>query len=150
MGRSSEKGTAFAAPRRLQSQRGFWLLEGMLVVENGTGSELAYSIFEAGVDRLLLCRDVRIFALYSPAMFPCSPCSQPARPLSPASVADVTCRPGGRNSFSSPSRLNAPLCGELRQNGPSEVLLGSPDQLDTRQQRAGCRECPTRTLECPG
>jgi hypothetical protein len=31
------------------------------------------------------------------------------------------------------------LCGELRRYLPSEVFLGRPDQLVTRQQRAGSR-----------
>ncbi len=35
--------------------------------------------------------------------------------------------------------VQCPLCGELRQYRPSEVFLGRPDQLVTRQQRTGGR-----------
>jgi RNase P subunit RPR2 len=35
--------------------------------------------------------------------------------------------------------VECPLCGELRRYLPTEVFLGRPDQLVTRQQRAGGR-----------
>jgi hypothetical protein len=35
--------------------------------------------------------------------------------------------------------VECPLCGELRRYLPSEVFLGRPDQLITRQQRTGGR-----------
>jgi hypothetical protein len=58
----------------------------------------------------------------------------------------VTCKrcrrdvPSGRDEFPFQSvAVLCPLCGELRRYLPSEVFLGKPDQLVTRQQRAGGR-----------
>jgi endogenous inhibitor of DNA gyrase (YacG/DUF329 family) len=58
----------------------------------------------------------------------------------------VTCKrcrrdvPSGQNEFPFQSiTVECPLCGELRRYLPSEVFLGRPDQLVTRQQRAGGR-----------
>ena len=44
--------------------------------------------------------------------------------------------PSGREEFPFQSiSVECPLCGELRRYLPSEVFLGRPDQLVTRQQR---------------
>jgi RNase P subunit RPR2 len=58
----------------------------------------------------------------------------------------VTCKrcgrdvPSGREEFPFQSiSVECPLCGELRRYLPSEVFLGRPDGLVTRQQRAGGR-----------
>jgi hypothetical protein len=58
----------------------------------------------------------------------------------------VTCKrccldvPSGRDEFPFQSAaVECPLCGELRRYLPSEVFLGRPDQLVTRQRRAGGR-----------
>ena len=58
----------------------------------------------------------------------------------------VTCKrcrrdvPSGREEFPFQSvAVECPLCGELRRYLPSEVFLGRPDQLVTRQQRTGGR-----------
>ena len=58
----------------------------------------------------------------------------------------VTCKrcrrdvPSGREEFPFQSvAVECPLCGELRRYLPSEVFLGRPDHLVTRQQRAGGR-----------
>ena len=58
----------------------------------------------------------------------------------------ITCKrcrcdvPSGREGFPFQSiTVECPLCGELRQYRPSEVFLGSPDQLVARQQRVGGR-----------
>jgi hypothetical protein len=48
--------------------------------------------------------------------------------------------PAGAPAFPFRSIVVAcPLCGELRRYLPSEVFLGRPDLLVTRQQRAGGR-----------
>lgn len=54
----------------------------------------------------------------------------------------VTCKccrrdvPSGRDEFLFQSiAVTCPLCGELRRYLPSEVFLGRPDGLVTRQQR---------------
>jgi predicted RNA-binding Zn-ribbon protein involved in translation (DUF1610 family) len=54
----------------------------------------------------------------------------------------VTCKrcrrdvPSGREEFPFQSvAVECPLCGEQRQYRPSEVFLGRPDNLVTRQQR---------------
>ena len=56
----------------------------------------------------------------------------------------VTCKrcrrdvPSGRDEFPFQSvAVECPLCGELRRYLPSEVFLGKPDQLVTRQRRPG-------------
>jgi predicted RNA-binding Zn-ribbon protein involved in translation (DUF1610 family) len=58
----------------------------------------------------------------------------------------VTCKrcrrdvPSGREEFPFHSiEVTCPLCGELRRYLPSEVFLGRPDRLVTRQRRAGGR-----------
>jgi RNase P subunit RPR2 len=58
----------------------------------------------------------------------------------------VTCKqcrrdvPSGREEFPFQSVVvECPLCGERRQYRPSEVFLGRPDGLVTRQQRDGGR-----------
>jgi hypothetical protein len=58
----------------------------------------------------------------------------------------VTCKrcrrdvPSGREKFPFQSvAVECPLCGELRRYLPSEVFLGKPDQLVTRQRRVGGR-----------
>ena len=58
----------------------------------------------------------------------------------------ITCKrchrnvPSGVQEFPFQSiTVKCPLCGELRRYLPSEVFLGRPDQLVTRQQRAGGR-----------
>ena len=58
----------------------------------------------------------------------------------------VTCKrcrrdvAAGRDDFPFQSiTVECPLCGELRRYLPSEVFLGRPDQLITRQQRTGGR-----------
>lgn len=58
----------------------------------------------------------------------------------------VTCKrccrdvSAGRDDFPFQSiTVECPLCGELRRYLPSEVFLGRPDQLVTRQQRTGGR-----------
>lgn len=59
----------------------------------------------------------------------------------------VTCKrcrrdvPSGQEVFPFQSvAVECPLCGELRRYLPSEVFLGHPDQLVSRQQqRAGGR-----------
>jgi endogenous inhibitor of DNA gyrase (YacG/DUF329 family) len=58
----------------------------------------------------------------------------------------VTCKrcrrdvPSGQDEFPFQSiTVDCPLCGELRRYLPSEVFLGRPDQLVTRQQRVGGR-----------
>lgn len=44
--------------------------------------------------------------------------------------------PSGREEFPFQSiTVECPLCGELRRYLPSEIFLGRPDQLITRQQR---------------
>ena len=46
--------------------------------------------------------------------------------------------PVGRDEFPFQSiTVECPLCGELRRYLPSEIFFGWPDQLVTRQQRAG-------------
>jgi hypothetical protein len=59
----------------------------------------------------------------------------------------VTCKrcrrdvPSGVKEFPFQSiTVECPLCGELRRYLPSEVSLGRPDQLVTRQQRDGGRK----------
>jgi endogenous inhibitor of DNA gyrase (YacG/DUF329 family) len=48
--------------------------------------------------------------------------------------------PSGREEFPFQSiTVECPLCGEPRRYLPSEVFLGRPDQLVTRQQRDGGR-----------
>jgi hypothetical protein len=48
--------------------------------------------------------------------------------------------PSGVREFPfQPVTVACPLCGELRRYLPSEVYLGRPDQLVTRQQRTGGR-----------
>jgi hypothetical protein len=58
----------------------------------------------------------------------------------------VTCKlcrrdvPSGVREFPFQSiTVECPLCSEPRRYLPSEVFLGRPDQLVTRQQRAGGR-----------
>jgi RNase P subunit RPR2 len=58
----------------------------------------------------------------------------------------VTCKrcrrdvPADREEFPFQSiTVECSLCGELRRYLPSEVFLGRPDQLVTRQRRAGDR-----------
>jgi RNase P subunit RPR2 len=58
----------------------------------------------------------------------------------------VTCKrcrrdvPSGREEFPFQSvAVECPLCGELRRYLPSEVILGRPDGLVTRQRRTGSR-----------
>jgi hypothetical protein len=58
----------------------------------------------------------------------------------------VTCKqcrrevPSGVREFPFQSiTVECPLCGELRRYLPTEVFLGRPDQLVTRQQRAWSR-----------
>jgi endogenous inhibitor of DNA gyrase (YacG/DUF329 family) len=58
----------------------------------------------------------------------------------------VTCKrcrrdvPSGRDAFPFQSiAVECPLCGEPRRYLPSEVFLGRPDGIVTRQQRAGGR-----------
>ena len=102
--------------------------------------------FPANVAHFLFCRGVHVFALCSPIMFPCSPRPQAARPSSsPASAADATCRPGGRNSLSSPSRSNAPSAvnsgstGRARSSSAvqtsSSPASSGPDAGNVRPER---------------
>ena len=58
----------------------------------------------------------------------------------------VTCKhcrrdvPSGLREFPFQSvAVECPLCGELRRYLPSEVILGRPDGLVTRQRRTGSR-----------
>lgn len=78
---------------------------------------------------------IRLLFVYNASMFPAP---------SGRKTFVATCKrcrrdvPSGREDFPFQSvAVECPLCGELRRYLPSEVFLGRPDQLVTRQQRNG-------------
>jgi hypothetical protein len=87
-------------------------------------------------------------------------------PIAERRLFVVTCKrcrrdvPSGREEFPFQSiTVECPLCGELRRYLPSELFLGRPDGLVTRQQRAGgvlgstqvvTDELPVNRPECNG
>jgi predicted RNA-binding Zn-ribbon protein involved in translation (DUF1610 family) len=81
--------------------------------------------------------NIRLIFAYNVSMFPTP---------SGRKTFVVTCKecrrdvPSGLREFPFQSvAVECPLCGELRRYLPSEVCLGRPDQLVTRQQRTGGR-----------
>jgi hypothetical protein len=78
------------------------------------------------LNALLLSRHVPVAILRKTFVVTCEGCRH-----------DV---PSGVTEFPFQSiTVECPLCSELRRYLPSELFLGKPDQLVTRQQRAGCR-----------